>query len=124
MSKSFHLSIGVHSLEESIHFFTEALGGKILHKDPKGYVNLDIFHNQITIKQNQNIKPELPDFHFGFNMNLNEFDQIAERIINSQKYNIIMLPKVIDPGTKLERKKMCLKCPTGYLIELKGYRSL
>lgn len=32
------------------------------------------------------------------------------------------LGEVWDAGTKLERKKMYLKDPSGYVIELKGYR--
>jgi extradiol dioxygenase family protein len=123
MNKAFHLSIGVKSIENSVEFFEGLLGDTVTHRDVSGYVNLELFGSQITLKENKTINPELPDFHFGFNMNLDEFDQLANRVLKSGRVKIYMEPKVVDPGTHLERKKMYLKCPTGYLVELKGYRS-
>lgn len=122
MKPNFHLSIGVRSIEKSVDFFTDILGGSVLHRDPSGYVNIDLHGTQITLKQNEGVKPELPDFHFGINLDLAEFDLTAKRILDSKYPNIVSAPKVADANTPLERKKMYLKCPTGYLIELKGYR--
>lgn len=119
---AFHLSIGVKSIEDSVHFFSKVLGAKVTHRDQSGYVNLELFGCQITLKENPSINPHLPDFHFGFNMSLHEFNQLSERIISIDPDRIYMEPKVVDGGTNLERKKMYLKCPTGYLVELKGYK--
>jgi hypothetical protein len=33
-----------------------------------------------------------------------------------------MAPKTVDAGTAMERRKMYVKCPTGYLFEIKGYK--
>lgn len=122
MSKSFHLSIGVASIPKSVDFFTNTLPGKVTHEDPSGYVNIELFESQITLKNNPGIKANLPDFHFGFNMSLNEFDHLAENILSSGRQWISMEPKVVDANTPMERKKMYLKSPTGYIVELKGYR--
>ena len=120
MSHPFHLSIGVRSIADSIKFFTEVLNGKVTHREPE-YVNLEVFGHQITLKPNASISPALPDFHFGFNMSLGEFDRIAGVVANKFSMYLHMSPKVVDAGTSLERKKMYLRCPTGYLVELKGY---
>lgn len=119
---TFHLSIGVKSIEESINFFVGVLNGKILHRDPSGYVNVDVLSAQITLKENSNINPTLPDFHFGFNLPLNEFDELAQAIMKFNSAHVAVAPTIVDPNTPLERKKMYLKEPTGYLVELKGYR--
>jgi extradiol dioxygenase family protein len=121
MSHPFHLSIGVNSIVESVQFFTEVLNGIVTHSEP-AYTNLEIFGHQITLKPSAVSAADLPEFHFGFNMSLNEFDRIAERVQSKFAKCVQMQPKVVDAGTPMERRKMYLKCPTGYRIELKGYR--
>jgi extradiol dioxygenase family protein len=120
--KCFHLSIGVRSIKESVSFFVNTLKATIIHKDPSGYVNIDLFGSQITLKENSTINPQLPDFHFGFNLNLKEFDELSEFILDKNPSAVVARPQVVDANTPLERKKMYLKCPTGYLVELKGYK--
>src|SRR5438105_75514 len=122
MKSSFHLSIGVRSIEESVNFFVDILDSKVLHRDPSGYVNIDLYGSQITLKHNPDIMPELPDFHFGINLSLSDFDLLSQRILEVGRKFVSTEPEVWDSGTPLERKKMYLKCPTGYLVELKGYQ--
>jgi extradiol dioxygenase family protein len=122
MLPSFHLSLGVKSIEPTVAFFVEVLGAKVEHRDPSGYVNIDLYGSQITLKHSPGISPELPDFHFGINLSLVEFDRLAEGILARGRKFVTMEPEVWDAGTPLERKKMYLKDPTGYVIELKGYR--
>ena len=122
MQPEFHLSIGVRSIKTSVDFFVGLMKGTVLHRDPSGYINIDLYGSQVTLKQNETILPELPDLHFGINLGLAEFDSLAKGILESGYDNIVMKPKVVDAGTPMERKKMYLKCPTGYLIELKGYK--
>lgn len=123
MKGTFHLSIGVRSIEESINFFVNVMNGRVVHRDPSGYVNIDLFGSQITLKPNAEIDPRLTDFHFGINLELDEFDRLAENILACARENVVMEPTVVDANSPLERRKMYLRCPTGYLIELKGYRS-
>ncbi|MES2767882.1 MAG: hypothetical protein V4596_01950 [Bdellovibrionota bacterium] len=122
MSPYFHLSIGVRSIESSVDFFTRVLTATVQHQDPSGYVNIDFFGTQITLKQNPLIEPNLPDLHFGINLGIAEFNQLSENILMQDPKCISMAPTVVDPDTKLERKKMYVKCPTGYLVEIKGYK--
>lgn len=120
--KPFHLSIGVKSIEDAVSFYSGVLGGVVTHRDESGYVNIELFGSQITLKNNPKIKPELPDFHFGFNMSLEEFNDLSTQIMEKSRSVVYMEPKVVDEGTDMERKKMYLKSPTGYLVELKGYK--
>ncbi|HET7437541.1 MAG TPA: VOC family protein [Thermoanaerobaculia bacterium] len=119
MQPRFHLSIGVPSLDESIAFFTDLLGGTIAHRDPSGYVNVDLFGTELTLKTSRDAIAG--DLHFGLNFARDEFDRIAARILASGYAGVVAAPRVVDAGTSIERKKMYLRCPAGYLIELKGY---
>lgn len=122
MLPNFHLSLGVKSIEDSVSFFTKLLRAKVLHRDPSGYVNIDLFGSQITLKNNSEINPELPDFHFGVNLSLQEFNELSVHILTNGREFVHMEPEVWEAGTQMERKKMYLKCPTGYFVELKGYK--
>jgi extradiol dioxygenase family protein len=64
----------------------------------------------------------LPDLHFGFNLTLKDFDELAATITKHNSPHVAAPPKVVDAGTPMERKKMYLKSPSGYLVEMKGYR--
>ena len=109
-------------MEESVEFFVDVRSAKVVHRDPSGYVNIDFFGSQITLKQNPAVHPNLADFHFGANLSLEKFDLLSRNILDHGKKFVTMEPEVRDAGTPLERKKMYLKCPNGYVIELKGYR--
>lgn len=124
MLPNFHLSIGVKSLEESIDFFTRVLKAEVVHRDSSGYVNIDWFGSQITLAENEDMVFAPPLFHFGVNLTLHNFDELFQNIVREGNEFIHMEPEVRDASTDMERKKMFLKCPTGYLIEVKGYRSL
>lgn len=95
MSYPFHLSIGVKSIEDSVQFFEDVLGAKVTHRAESGYVNIELFESQITLKSNPTINPELPDFHFGFNMSLEEFNSLSNSILMNGKEWIAMEPKVV-----------------------------
>jgi len=123
MKPSFHLSIAVRSIEESTEFFVRALGASVLHRDPTGYVNVDVHGTELTLKESSDAVPVKEDFHFGINVDWNDFDELAKVIERECPANVLMTARVVDPGTPLERKKLYLRCPTGYVIELKGIKA-
>ncbi len=123
MKPAFHLSLPVRSLDESVEFFVRVLRSNVEHVDPSGYVNLDFFGSQITLKQNAAAAPRGGDFHFGVNLDLEALDALAAHVQATAPASIVGPLTVVDAGTPLERKKMYLKCPTGHLIELKGYKA-
>ncbi|MEM7645501.1 MAG: VOC family protein [Pseudomonadota bacterium] len=118
----FHLSIGANSLEESTQFFQDVLGGRVTVREKDNGANVDVLGSQIFLKNHPGIKPSLPDFHFGFNLGIDDFEKLAQKIMVNHPHVVTMEPKVIDAGTELERKKMYLKSPSGYVIEIKGYK--
>lgn len=121
--RAFHLSLGVHSLEESIHFFERVLDSKLTHRDPNGaYVNIDFYGSQISLKPIPDINPEMKELHFGVNLSLQEFEVVSQKILESGYKGMITQPKVVDEGQNIERRKMYVKCPTGYIFEIKGYQ--
>jgi extradiol dioxygenase family protein len=99
MKPSFHLSIGVRSIEESVDFFVRILRAKVQHRDPSGYVNIDLFGSQITLKQNAGTVPGLPHFHFGVNLGLDEFDELSRSILETGRQYVAMEPEIWDAGT-------------------------
>ena len=122
--KPFHISLGVKSLDESEYFFKHVLGAPITHRDGDGYININFFGTQITLKEAPIISPPGPEFHFGVNLELEEFRKLAETIAVQYSEWIAAPLSVVDAGTGMERQKIYLKCPSGYLIELKGYQGL
>jgi len=121
MNGAFHLSIMVRSLEDSVAFFIRVLRAKVMHRDPAGYVNLDVFGSQITLHESPDAVPDVPGLHFGVNLDLHDFETLSRELIADANVSVVMPPSVTDAGTPLERRKMYLRCPTGYLIEIKGY---
>src|SRR5687768_15099992 len=97
----FHLSLGVKSLKESSDFFVGVLGASIHHQDPSGYVNIDFHGTQVTLKENVSVSPEIADFHFGVNMSLKDFNELAKIIDRLAPRSISMPPKVVDAGTSM-----------------------
>lgn len=125
MNSEFHLAIAVNSIDDEVGFFVGLLGARVTHREP-AYTNLYVLGAQITLKEIPGIQPSLPEFHFGFNMTLNEFDKRANSILSSQanSFRVLLKPTVVEANTPMERKKMYLKSPTGYHVELKGYKVL
>lgn len=120
MADSFHLSIGVRTLEDSVEFFTNVLGAKLVHADPSGYVNLEFGSAQLTLKQEAELAVELPAFHFGINTDMASFHEMEDRVKRLAGNRVVSGPKTVDAGTEMERRKMSVRCPSGYLVEIKG----
>lgn len=120
MPDDFHLSIGVRSLAESAEFFTGVLGAKLVHADPSGYVNLEFGTAQLTLKQVKELPVALPAFHFGINTSVPAFRELEARITQLAGERIVSGPTTVDAGTRMERHKMSVRCPSGYLVEIKG----
>jgi uncharacterized protein len=111
---SFHLSLPVRSIEESIDFYTRVLQATVTHRDPGGYVNLDFYGTQLTLHPGEPVK--LPrDFHFGVNLDAEGFERLAGALDTEVQ--------VADAGTVMERKKVYVRDPNGYVVEIKSAAS-
>ena len=108
MQPIFHLSIGVKSIEESVDFFTKLLKAKVLHRDPSGYVNIDLFGSQLTLKKNADVNPALPDFHFGVNLSLSDFNELSKSILETGRRFVHMEPEVWEAWHYIWKEKKCI----------------
>ena len=121
MTEKFHLSIGVKSLIESKEFYRDVVGADITYEGD--YIDIDFYGTQITLKDNSEINVDLPDFHFGVNLPLDKFKKLENNISMNHSKWIHTPIHIVDRGTEMERQKMYLNCPSGYLIEIKGYKN-
>lgn len=120
---SFHLSLNVKSLDESTDFFTGILGGSVSYRDASGYVNIDLFGVQLTLNESEAPVEHPAGMHIGVNVTLTEFENIAEKARSDQRVEVVGEAHTVGAETPIERKKMYLRCPSGYLVEVKGYRT-
>ena len=121
MTGKFHLAIGVKSLKESKEFYRDVVGADITYEGD--YINIDFYGTQITLKDNSEISVDLPDFHFGVNLPLDKFKKLENNISMNHSKWIHTPIHIVDKGTEMERQKMYLNCPSGYLIKIKGYKN-
>jgi extradiol dioxygenase family protein len=117
----FHLSIGCDNVSASADFFEHVTKAKVTHRDPSGYVNVDFYGCQITLQSGGAGKDMGSHFHFGANLSLEKFEELTKHILSVAPENVLDEVETWDKGTKMERRKIYLKCPSGYTIELKGY---
>ncbi len=120
----FHLSIGVDSVQDSADFFEHVLKAEVTHRDPSGYINVNFYGCQITLQEGGSMREQGGRFHFGANLTLDAFKDLSNQVLRFASDSVVMAPEVKDAGTSLERWKMYMRCPSGYLIELKGYQAV
>lgn len=121
MEPEFHLSLDVPSLQPSLEFFTDVLSAKVRHRDPSGYVNLELARVQLTLKETPAAHRQAEAFHFGINVDVETFEAITARVRAHAPQALIGEPRIVDAGTPRERRKLHLRCPAGYLVEVKGF---
>lgn len=108
------------SIKKEISFFTDVLECKVTHQEEK-YTNIDFFGSQVTLKEIPEVNTKLQELHFGVNLNLLEFEDYTKRILESKYDGILTHPTIVDVDNEMERRKMYLKSPSGYIFEIKGY---
>ena len=102
-------------------FFESVTKAKVTHRDPSGYVNVDFYGSQITLQTGGSGPDMGPHFHFGANFSLVEFEHLAAHAKSVSPESLVGEVEIWDKGTHMERRKLYLKTPAGYLLELKGY---
>lgn len=120
-SPQFHLSLNVESPEASAVLFERVLKARIEHRDPSGYVNVVFAGCQITFQLGGVGTDMGSRFHFGANFDLPTFEDLARHVRAVAPTAVMEGPMTWDEGTPLERRKMYVKCPAGFQVEIKGY---
>ena len=121
MDAVFHLSLEVPALQPSQDFFTGILAARVRHRDASGYVNLELAGVQLTLKEAPRSAAPADAMHFDINVDTAAFEAIVARAREHAPQAMIAEPRVVDPGTPHERRKLYLRCPAGYLLEIKAY---
>ena len=114
MKNSFHLSIPISNRENTVHFYSKILGGELEEKSEQ-YFNIYLYDAQLTFHIIPDKVIETEHFHFGFNIDLNEYKKIHQLLI-VENVEFILKPNMIDEKT---RSKLIVKDPDHYLIEFK-----
>lgn len=117
---SFHLSLPVRNLAAMKDFYTRVMQAAVTHEDESGYINIDLGGAQVTLHEQAGMHAPSSDMHFGINLPVDEFIALAEHVRHTAADCIQVQPTIVDAGTSRERRKMFLRCPSGYLIEVKG----
>lgn len=119
---SFHLSLPVRDLEESRKFFVDVLRATVTRSE-SAYVNFDLDGAQVTLHEKKDMPPPSAHMHYGVNLPVDEFLELARHIQETAAECISVQPRVVEAGTPRERHKMFLRCPSGYTLEIKGVQS-
>ena len=118
----FHLSMFAKDLKETKHFYIDLLGAKLAHESHEHWINIEWFGHQLTFHEKPDMQTSRPnDFHWGFNLSLEDFNALVEKIETSPELNFEMEPTKKGEGTDIERIKMYFKDPSGHLIEIKHF---
>ena len=118
----FHLAMFARDLDETKNFYTKLLGATLSHESDDKWMNIEWFGHQLTFHERLDMEVNgKNDFHWGFNVNMEEFESLAERIRNTNGLDFETEPTWKDKGTEIERIKMYLKDPNGHLIEVKYF---
>lgn len=117
---TFHLSLPAAAFEESTEFLVRLLNAQIARR-AGDYVNLDIGGCQLTLHDSPGASAPGDELHFGVNLSLDAFNALAEQVHDDPC--VVTPPRIVDPGTAHERRKMYLRCPSGYLVEIKATAS-
>lgn len=110
---TFHLSLKVIDLKETKSFYVEKLGGVVTHEDDAGWINIELFGHQLTFHESKDLEVKGGDFHWGFNLDLEEFNRLKKQL-NAE-------PILKGEGTAMERLKFYFQDPNGYLVEIKHF---
>jgi extradiol dioxygenase family protein len=118
----FHLSMFAKDLGETKHFYIDLIGAKLAHESNEGWINIEWFGHQLTFHEKLDMQiKQKNDFHWGFNLPLDQFNSLAEKIRTSPELNFELEPTRKSEGTDIERIKMYFKDPNGHLIEVKHF---
>ena len=127
----FHLAISVHNLELCRKFYGEVLGMEEGRSSVK-WVDFNFYGHQLVIhetgKKNELIHNHVdgqgvPVPHFGVVLNMNDWEELAERL-NSKSVNFVIEPYVRFKGEVGEQATMFFLDPSNNALEFKAFKNL
>lgn len=122
----FHISLQVADLFATRDFYVDVLGGVIGRITPD-WLDVIVWGHQLTFHARHadagvTSARDHEDRHFGVILPWEEWVHACERL---REYGVEMRgPLISHHGTEIEQRKVYVRDPDGYLIELKWYRNL
>ena len=127
----FHLAISVHNLELCRKFYGEVLGMEEGRSSTKWF-DFNFYGHQLVIHEtgtknklihNQVDGHGVPVPHFGVVLNMNDWEELAERL-NSKSVNFVIEPYVRFKGEVGEQATMFFLDPSNNALEFKAFKTL
>ncbi|MAV58543.1 MAG: glyoxalase [Candidatus Marinimicrobia bacterium] len=127
--RPFHLAIPVRKLEVSKNFYVEILGCS-LGRSSKSWVDLNFFHHQLVLHQNNNqnkiIKNEvdshnIPIPHFGVILSWDDWHDLSNKLNNKIEFEV--KPHIRFEGKIGEQATMFFRDPDGNALEFKAFKN-
>ena len=131
MINPFHLAIPVNDLKSAADFYENVLECK-RGRESNSWIDFNLFGHQLVchlversseLNANQVDGDEIPIPHFGVVLNLDQFERLTKKLINS-KQAFIHEPRTRFAGQPGEQRTMFLKDPCGNAIEFKAFADL
>ena len=129
METSFHMSLPCLSVTKTKDFYTKSIGAS-LGRTTKSWVDINLFHHQLTFIKaekfhfnNPNYVFEgkiLPSFHFGVIVDMETWERIYTKL-KAQNLEVVTQATFLKdkPG---EHLSFFVKDPNGYMLEFKSFK--
>lgn len=131
MQSSFHLSLPIKNLKDTIAFYRDVLGCKVGRNTPQ-WADIDIYGHQVTFVLQPNAvktdqyysvgKVRTPVFHFGVVLPKKQWNELKDKIIQL-KHPFFIEPETLFEGQPFEQQSFMLKGPNGYAVEFKTFEN-
>ena len=129
--RPFHLAFPVHSIKETINWYTKNLSCKVGRKD-KQWVDFNFFGHQISAHKINSIKENdlknivdgdnVPVRHFGIILKMNQWKILASNL-SKRNIEFVIKPHIRFENKKGEQATMFVKDPSNNVLEFKAFKN-
>ena len=130
MSSKFHLAIPVKSIDESKEFYCEFLGCEEGNFEEGKWQDINFWGNELTLHNagvdelthSHRHHVDMGDVcvpHFGIHLSNSDFQEVKQRIENSDEYSFLDAPYLRFKGGYREQETFFIRDPSGNAIEIK-----
>ena len=132
----FHLAIQVRDLEEARNFYGQILGCAE-GRSSNSWIDFNLYGHQLVCHLNPSVEPDgkielhynpvdghgVPVPHFGVVLNMNDWQQLADKLKN-RDIEFIIEPYIRFKGQPGEQATMFFSDPSGNALEFKSFKNI
>ena len=132
MINPFHLAIQVHDLNKARKFYRRVLGCSE-GRSSTAWIDFNLYGLQLVCHLNTDMalqthsnpvdEHDVPVPHFGVVLNMDDWEELAQRL-KDQKLDFIIEPYIRFKGQTGEQGTMFFSDPSGNAIEFKAFRDI